>query len=147
MSDCLFAKFNSEDAYQLGTRMYKACQEQKLVLGLEVYLNGRTVFQFLPTGLGSDKADWIARKRNSVLYFGMSTLALFDKCKQDESVLVSKYARKLADYTLTPGSIPIRLKDGSLVGAVTVTGLAPQEDHDFVSEQLAAYYQYLEQSL
>lgn len=145
MSEYLFAKFNSEDAFELGSRMYEACQEQNVVLGLEVYLNGRTVFQFMPTSLGPDKADWIVRKRNSVLYFGMSTLDLFIKCKKDESVLVTKYARDLANYTLTPGSVPIRLKDGSLVGAVTVTGLAPQEDHDFVSAQLAAYYNQVEQ--
>lgn len=144
MSDVLFTKFDSEDAYQLGLRMHEACLNQNIVLGLEVYLYGRTVFQFMPSSLGPDKVDWITRKRNSVLYFGMSTSALFNKCKQDENLLVSKYARDRAHYTLTPGSIPIRLKDGSLVGAATVTGLAPQEDHDFVSAQLKAYFECVE---
>ncbi len=141
MSDILFKTFTSDDAYKLGTAMYDACRDAGIVLGIEIYLYGRTVFQFVPDALGADKADWLRRKRNSVLYFNMSTSKLFEKCKEDESVLVSKYARKLADYTLTPGSIPIRLTDGNLVGCATVTGLAPEDDHNFVSKQLALYFE------
>ncbi|NLJ71036.1 MAG: hypothetical protein GX328_06205 [Clostridiaceae bacterium] len=145
MSEVLFLKFNSQDAYDLGIQMYEACQQQNVDLGIEIYLYGRTVFQFIPDSLGPDKADWLRRKRNTVLYFGMSTFAMNEKCKSEESLLATKYARKLEDYTLTPGSVPIILKDSGIVGCATVTGLAPQEDHDFVSAQLSEYFQRVEQ--
>ena len=140
MAQILFKKFNSQDAYDLGTQMHEACQRLNVNLGIEIYIYGRTAFQFIPDSLGPDKADWLRRKRNTVLYFGMSTLAMSEKCKNNESLLNTKYARRLEDYTLTPGSIPIVLKDSGLIGCATVTGLAPQEDHDFVTEQLSEYF-------
>ncbi len=144
--DLQFSKFNSQDAYALGTQIVEATLEQGIALGVEIFVFGRTCYQYLPDALGIDKADWLKRKRNSVLYFGMSTAALYEKCKHDESLLVTKYARKLEDYTLTPGSIPLRLKDSGLVGAITVTGLAPEDDHRFVSEQVKRYFDQVEKA-
>lgn len=103
---------------------------------LEVYHSGRPGVVYIPENLAPDKADWLRRKRNSVLYFGLSTQALFEKQKGDESLLASKYGRELKDYTWTPGGIPLQVKEVGLVGAVTVTGLKPEEDHALALELL-----------
>lgn len=96
---------------------------------LEVYHSGRPGVVYIPENLAPDKADWLRRKRNTVLYFGLSTQALFEKQKGEESLLASKYGLELKDYTWTPGGVPIQVKGVGLVGAVTVTGLKPEEDH------------------
>lgn len=44
-----------------------------------------------------------------------------------------------ADYALCGGGFPARLKDGTLVGAVTVSNLYHIADHEFVTASLREY--------
>lgn len=136
MSDIKLKHFNSEEAFRLGTMIHEQCTKQHRSVGIEIHLYGRTVFQFLPNTLGPDKADWLRRKRNTVLYFGMSSKAMYEKCGGEESLLVSKYAKEGKDYTLTPGSIPIAIENSGIIGALTLTGLLPEEDHQLAVTSL-----------
>lgn len=108
-------------------------------IGLEVYLNGRPSLTFLPAAMSPDKANWLRRKRNAALFFGMSTLALYEKFKGDESLLVSKYGLDYKDYTATPGSVLFAVSSSGHSGALTVTGLAPEDDHAAALELLEQF--------
>lgn len=133
--------FTAEEAFDFGRAIVEESLAAGLAIGVDIYLNGRTVFRFLPSALGADKEDWLCRKRNTVLYFGMSTQAMYEKCKGNEALLQTKYARELREFTLTPGSLPLVVEGTGLVGALTVTGLLPEEDHALAEKYLRSWIQ------
>ncbi len=118
--------FNEEDALKILTFL----REKNKKAAVEVYVRGRRALLFIPDAMAMDKEDWLRRKRNSVLYFGLSTQALLEKQNGDEGKIMSKYGKSLEDYTFTPGSIPIILNDIGMIGALSITGLLPEEDHE-----------------
>lgn len=71
----------------------------------------KVVYHYCDLSLCLDKNNWLKRKRNTVLYFEMSSFDINKKLANDSSLLVSKYGLNLKDYCLTPGAVPIILKD------------------------------------
>ncbi len=128
-----FKHFNSKQALSLGLFTIEYAKQTSIVIALEIFLNGREVFLYMPDSLGIDKRDWLRRKRNSVLYFGISTSELTRKLNSDESILSLKYGRKHKDYTLVAGSIPICMQDLGVIGAFSITGLSPEQDHEIAA--------------
>lgn len=131
-----FKSFNSKDALRLGQMVMEMAEEMNETVAMEIYYNSRPVFLYIPDGLSPDKADWLRRKRNSVIYFGHSTGYVNLKCKGDDQNLLLKYARELKDYTCTLGSLPIIIEGLGVVGAATVTGLKPEEDQNLIAKCL-----------
>lgn len=123
--EIVLPKFGEEDVL----RLLSICRRQTNKAAIEIFKNGRTSLRFLPDHLNADKTDWLRRKRNSVLYFGLSTAALNKKLNGEELLLETKYGLRREAYTITPGSVPIRVRGAGLIGALSITGLSPEEDH------------------
>ncbi|MCI6157697.1 MAG: heme-binding protein [Peptoniphilaceae bacterium] len=97
---------------------------------IEVYCQGRISLLFLPQAMSRDKRNWLRRKRNTVLQFGMSTYDFHKKVQGDESLLSSKYGLKAEDFTAVPGAVPLEIESVGIVGCLAITGLSPEEDHE-----------------
>lgn len=106
------------------------------VIGYELFLYGKTVLYYCDINLSIDKASWIERKRNTCIRFEQSTLDLNIKNKGDLSAFYCKYGLSAEHYCLTPGSVPIFNEHNHCVGALTITGLTPEEDHKMAQEVL-----------
>lgn len=96
---------------------------------IQIHFLNRVVYQFMNDACTRDNAQWLQRKSNSVLYFGMSTKDLFIKNGGSDDNIVYKYGLDRAQYTFTPGGVPIVLKGCGIVGSVAVSGMKPEEDH------------------
>lgn len=105
-------------------------REKKLIIAYELHTLDRILLSYSNPLLSKDKVNWIRRKRNVVLAFGMSSKDVAIKNNEDISAFCQKYAYSVEDMTLTAGSVPIIDDNGYLIGALTVTGLSPDEDHD-----------------
>lgn len=132
MSELILKKFTQEDVLLCLTLL----QQKNPKVAMEIFKNGRTSLLYLPDSLNPDKIDWLKRKRNSVMYFGMSTKALNEKQQGNESVLVSKYALDPAQFTIEMGAVPIKVEGVGLIGCLALTGLAAMEDHRLAMELL-----------
>lgn len=111
-------------------------KESDLIIAYEVHDIKRTLLSYMDPRLSNDKVNWIERKRNVVLAFAQSSLSVTHKNKGDQDAFLFKYAYDNKCMTLTAGSIPILNEEGILLGAITVTGLSPQDDHDLAEEVL-----------
>ncbi len=96
---------------------------------IEIYCNGKTALQFIPGAMSPDKQNWLRRKRNTVLHFGMSTMEFHKKIQGDASLISEKYGLDASAYTVVPGAIPLEMEYGGVVGCLAITGLSPEEDH------------------
>jgi len=84
---------------------------------------------------------WLDRKARTALRFEASTALVAARFPAQG---VDVWTAPWFDPTLlapTGGSVPLRVRGTGVVAAVTVSGLASDEDHDFVVDALDAYVQ------
>lgn len=134
----VFDTFDRVTAYDIGTRIANKAIAQQLPITIEVYLNDMTVYRYSHTGSNPINMNWSIRKRNSVLMFGHSTMWLNEKLKGEYPLLEARYGLNSEDYTLLEGSFPILTHSG-VIGAISVSGLKPQEDHQIIVDTLTEY--------
>lgn len=101
------------------------------------------------SGTQPDNDEWVRRKRNAVLRWGLSSWGLRRKIigsHNSAESLEEYFARKFAlkssngipeDYAIHGGGFPIRVKgvDG-IVGVIVVSGLKQEHDHQVIVEVL-----------
>ena len=87
------------------------------------------------SGTTPDNDAWVARKRATVLRFGVSSWNMHVKFQGDEAAFAAKYAlgARAPDYAIHGGAWPLRLRgvDG-VVAVVVVSGLKQDQDHGII---------------
>ncbi|KAJ5267162.1 hypothetical protein N7478_009970 [Penicillium angulare] len=163
----IFQGFTSETAWTLGnalrTRILSLPEGQRkpslISIALATATSGgtplHTVFQCsTERGTIPDNENWVRRKRNTVLRWGVSSFALRQKITSGlgasasandvESAFVKKFALvsssggAVADeYAIHGGGYPIRVRGvEGIVAVVVVSGLKQEDDHQVVAETI-----------
>ncbi|SNX84178.1 related to UPF0303 protein Ping_1243 [Melanopsichium pennsylvanicum] len=112
-----------------------------IVISISLF-SGHTLFSCAvgnPAKLGPDNWDWVRRKANTVKRFGQSSYLV-----GRSRVLKGKDLDGLGpDYAAHGGGFPIRVKGmhAGPVGAIVVSGLAQQQDHNLIVDTLTSFIQ------
>ena len=104
----------------------------------EIQIAGRVLFACSTLNASAGHADWIRRKRNTVMRFGKSSYAVGLQLKLEGKEFAERHEISLADYAAHGGGFPIVLKGTGLVGSVVSSGLDQRTDHVMVVQALAA---------
>jgi uncharacterized protein (UPF0303 family) len=136
-----FEQFDERTAWEVGTRLKAAAEKRGASLAIDVMLGGYTVFSHAMPGSSPNNANWLRRKRNTVLHFHRSSYGFGLQLEHDKTDLVGKFALAPSDYAVHGGSFPIRVIGTGVVGAITVSGLPQRDDHNIVVEVLADFLQ------
>lgn len=139
-----FIKFNSEDALRLGKYSIEYAKKNHLEICIDIYAYSKQLFHYCSDGCTLNNEQFLVKKRNSVLFFGHSTKFLYCKNNGNQEVLSQKYGLNTTNYTFTPGGFPIKIRDSGIVGAICVSGLEPEKDHNFVLMLMEWYKNNLE---
>jgi uncharacterized protein (UPF0303 family) len=105
-------------------------------VAIDISLRERPLFHAALPGAGPDNADWVRRKRNTVLTLATSTLAVGLKLKASGETLEERYGLSPRDHAAHGGGFPLTLAGLGCIGAITVSGLPQVEDHALVVEVL-----------
>lgn len=135
-----FYRFNAKMAFQIGCHAVKMIEENNLNVCIEIYAFSKTLFHYASDLSTVNNEEWIKKKRNSVLYFAHSTKFLNIKNNNDPTVLQKKYGLQLDQYCITMGGFPIRIKNCGVVGSICVSGMLPEQDHQFIIDLLDWYF-------
>ncbi|CAH0536085.1 heme-degrading domain-containing protein [Vibrio marisflavi] len=127
-----FSEFNHETAWQLGCALKHAAEELSVSVTIEVYAFEQVLFSYAMLGTSIDNLDWMRRKRETVMRFGHSSFYIGQYNASKNRDFESQLHIDAQQYCAHGGSFPIRLKSGGLIGAVTVSGLPQQDDHNLV---------------
>ncbi len=133
-----FTAFSADTAWQLGTRLRQHALQLPEAMTFEIQLAGRTLFSCSTLEAPAGQADWIRRKRNTVMRFGRSSYAMGLELERDGKTIEQRHGLPLADYAMHGGGFPICLHGTGLVGSVIASGLPQREDHILVVSALAA---------
>ncbi len=132
-----FESFDKATAWDLGNRLKRACEARNAVATIEVRIARDTVFLYAMPGTAAVNAEWARRKRNVTELLERSSYGVGLALQQNGETLQDPSGLPLADFVAHGGCFPIALRQGGLIGAVTVSGLPQREDHALVVEVLA----------
>ena len=128
----VFQRFTLETAWSLGSALRDLALARAAPVAIDISLRERPLFHAALPGADIANADWVRRKRNTVLALGVSTLAVDLKLKASGETLESRYGLAARDHATHGGGFPLRLADLGCIGAITVSGLPSAEDHGLV---------------
>ena len=137
-----FERFDAMAAFEIGTRIKTLAEKRSVAVTIDIQLHGWPLFYFAMPGTTPNNADWIRRKRNTVLRFHKSSCAVGMQLRQQKTTLAERYGVNPGDYVAAGGGFPIRLRGTGCIGAITVSGLSQQEDHELITEALADFFDH-----
>ncbi|MFI6698947.1 heme-degrading domain-containing protein [Streptomyces sp. NPDC050509] len=136
--ELVFDSFDHADAWRLGSRIATIAEQAGHAVGIDIRRPGLILFRAALPGITPDQETWIARKAAVVLRMEASS-ALVDARLSAAGVDPAAVGWLGADYAVTGGSFPIRVRDVGVVAAATASGLSSREDHDLIVEGIRAH--------
>jgi uncharacterized protein (UPF0303 family) len=137
--ELMFPAFSESDALAIGLAIVRSLESAGKGGLVDVSLWDRQLFAHSMAGASADNADWVRRKINVVRRFHVSSyrkaLEMLDAGREFE---VAR-GTEPKDYAAAGGGFPIRLKNGPVIGCVTVSGLPMREDHQEAVCAIAAH--------
>ncbi|MFJ3485901.1 heme-degrading domain-containing protein [Pseudomonas sp. NPDC090202] len=132
-----FDSFNKNTAWELGTLLKNASEQQGVAVTIEIRLCRETVFFYAMPGTAAENSDWARRKRNVVEMLDRSSYGVGLSLDEQGQSLENPMGLPLRDYASHGGGFPIRVRGMGCIGVVTVSGLPQREDHILVVQVLA----------
>jgi uncharacterized protein (UPF0303 family) len=137
--DLVFARFDNDDAWRLGCVLVELAREQALAVTVDVRRGAQQLFHAALPGTAPDNDSWVERKARVVERFGASSYLVGLSPLAEETTFAARHDLPLQQYTALGGAFPVRVRDVGIVGAVTVSGLLPADDHALVVEALRIF--------
>lgn len=131
-----FQQFNNQTAWELGSLIKQAAEQLAVAVSIEVYAFEHVIFSYSMPGTGKDNQEWIRRKRQSVMRFGHSSYYQGQYSASKNRDFEAQPHIDPKEYCAHGGSFPIRIKNCGLVGALTVSGLPQEMDHQLAIDAL-----------
>lgn len=136
-----FESFSNSDALAVGTMIAESVKNSERPVAIRVYLQDIVVFQYTMKGKEEWHYGWTEKKYRMVKATGHSMYAMlqnkyFSKWKEFETDETKAFAC---------GGFPIKLKDGTIIGVVSISGLVDPQDHEVVVSALSKYSSIKEQ--
>jgi uncharacterized protein (UPF0303 family) len=135
----VFKQFDPNIAWVLGCELRKLAESLEAPVVIDISLHDRQLFYSAMPGVSADNADWVRRKRNTVLRCHKSSYGIGQKFSLEGGGFHEKTGVSLQDYATHGGGFPITLEGLGCIGAITVSGLPQREDHMFVVRVLAEH--------
>lgn len=135
-----FDSVTNEDALHMGLLAVEVMKAYQGQVAVEVQLNRVSVFRYVPEGASEMNLDFIRRKINVVHMTNRSSL--HQKCVFAEMGMPQELVEScmpMSDFALSGGAFPLRLKCGTVIGVMAVSGLPEEDDHEIVTTVLGRF--------
>ncbi|OBZ85679.1 hypothetical protein A0J61_06274 [Choanephora cucurbitarum] len=136
---CQFTSFTSEDALKLGLLLIEKAKPYKKSVVIDITLGDHQLFHYAMDGTSKDNDEWVRRKNNTVNRFGRSSYYVGRNLASQNKTIEEKYFVSESDYATHGGAFPLKIKNVGVVGTITVSGLAQQDDHNLVADTIQEY--------
>jgi uncharacterized protein (UPF0303 family) len=132
-----FPSFTYDDAFAVGCDIVRRATDPNATAAVSIVFGEQRVFHAARPGTTADNDDWLRRKIRLVSRFNLPSLLVREQFASMGIDLTSLPHLAPAEYALAGGGFPLRV-NGSLIGAIAVSGLTDREDHDLVVAALEA---------
>ncbi|MBX0300382.1 heme-degrading domain-containing protein [Cryobacterium sp. 1639] len=132
-----FTSFDYDDAYRLGSAIMARAAAEDLRITVTMSFGEQRVFHAARPGTTADNDDWLARKFRVVSRYNVPSFLVSTKYRARGQDFNAATGLPITQYVAAGGAFPLRV-NGSLIGAVGVSGLVENLDHDLVVWALEA---------
>jgi uncharacterized protein (UPF0303 family) len=135
----LFNRFSNEDALKIGLLIIESAQKINKSVAINIVKNGQQVFHYAMDGTSPDQDEWMKKKSKVVLRHHHSSyyMRLYNELKNRS--YFDFYSVSPYEYAIHGGAFPITIEGSGVIGVITVSGLAQEEDHDMIVEAITKF--------
>lgn len=133
-----FTSFDHDDAFRLGSAIMARAVAEDMSITVAVSFGRQRVFHAARPGTTADNDYWLDRKFRVVAHYNAPSFLISTKYRARGQDFNEVTGLPVARYVAAGGAFPLRV-NGSLIGAVGVSGLAENLDHDLVVWALATH--------
>jgi uncharacterized protein (UPF0303 family) len=134
-----FSGFDEDTAWEIGNDLVQRAVAEKLSITIDITRGEHQVFHASRPGTSADNDEWVKRKTRLVYRFGHSSFYIGQLLKSMGKSLKEVFLIPEGVYAPHGGCFPIIVKGTGLVGTITVSGLAQEDDHKLVTEAIRTY--------
>ncbi|HEU0292068.1 MAG TPA: heme-degrading domain-containing protein [Anaerolineales bacterium] len=138
-SDLQFSGFDEDTAWEIGNDLVNRAVAEKLSITIDITRGEHQVFHASRPGTSADNDEWVKRKTRLVYRFGHSSFYVGQLLKSMGKSLEEVFLIPEGVYAPHGGCFPIIVRGTGLVGTITVSGLAQEDDHKLVTEAIRDY--------
>ncbi len=131
-----FTKFNEDTAWQLGSQLVERAVSEGLPVTIDITRGDHQLFQACLRGASADNDEWIKRKVRLVYRFGHSSFYMGQLLKSKGKRIEEAYLLSENLYAPHGGCFPVIVKDTGVIGTITISGLAQEDDHKLVVQAI-----------
>ncbi len=135
----VFDRFDSLSAWELGGLLRALLLEREAGATVEIQMAAHVLFSCATKGSAPGQADWIRRKRNTVMRFHRSSYGVGRVLEREKMTLESKHGLPFTEYVAHGGGFPLTLKGSGVVGSISVSGLPQRDDHAVIVDGLTRF--------
>ena len=134
-----FTSFNEVIAWEIGSQLVEEAITRNLPISIDITRGEQQLFHASRPGTSADNDAWIKRKVRLVRRFGHSSFYMGQLLKSQNKSIEEKYLLSEREYGPHGGCFPVIIKGSGVIGTITVSGLAQEEDHALVVGVMRAY--------
>jgi uncharacterized protein (UPF0303 family) len=134
-----FTRFNEAAAWHIGSQLVERSESQSLPVAIDITRGDHQLFHASLRGTSPDNDEWIKRKVRLVYRFGHSSYYMGQLLKAKGKSLEEVYLLSENFYAPHGGCFPVIVKDTGVIGTITVSGLAQEDDHALVVQAIRDY--------
>jgi uncharacterized protein (UPF0303 family) len=134
-----FTNFNEGTAWQIGCQLVERCVSEGLPVTIDITQGNRQLFHASLPGASADNDEWVKRKTRLVYRFGHSSFYMGQLLKSKGKRIEEAYLISENLYAPHGGCFPVIVKDTGLIGTITISGLAQEDDHKIVAQAIRDY--------
>lgn len=128
----VFPRFDFPDAWRIGSALLAAAPAP---IAIRIVVADHVLLAAALDGTSVNNAAWLDLKLNAVKHFGRSTLWLHHSLRAKGRTLEDIPTARLASMIDHGGGFPIRI-GRQVVGAIGVSGLKHEQDHQLIIDAL-----------
>jgi len=132
-----FTRFDYDDAYRLGSAIMARAAVDDLKITVAMSFGQQRVFHAARPGTTADNDEWLAKKFRVVARYNAPSFLISTKYRARGLDFNQATGLPISEYVAAGGAFPLRV-NGSIIGAVGVSGLVENLDHDLVVWALEA---------
>jgi len=137
-----FTKFNEDTAWQIGSDLVTHAVTERLPITIDITRGEHQIFHASRPGTSADNDEWVKRKVRLVYRFGHSSFYMGQLLKSKGKRLEDAYSISENLYAPHGGCFPVIVKGVGMIGTITVSGLAQEEDHRLVVQAIREYLKH-----
>jgi len=134
-----FTSFNEDTAWQIGSMFVKDAINKNLPITIDITRGVQQLFHASRPGASADNDEWIKRKVRLVSRLGHSSYYMGQFLKSCGKSIEEMYLLPESEYAPHGGCFPIIIKGSGVIGTITVSGLAQEDDHKLVVQIIREY--------